>query len=846
MPTTHDTLSDAAPSVTRNLNRLSLILQRASSPKPKASKSQRSATASNKNYKLHRKNDASLASIFSVAPDIHHSYAAGSSVSIADTLLSNPHESLLPLSPTRSTTHTENSPSLPPSPGIPVPPTTNDLTATDKMKLLKKVRKLSRVLGEFPMTMIADDRPSPDIIVFNQALSAKGSPGLPSSLASPRATPKSTASREKALRRSITIGHTAGEYKSSDTDVHRAKSFVSLRPALTIPSSPSTSNGSPVSPLLFASPNSGDDAQSRVAAVPNDAQNTGLLNSHADGMPLPDSTAASESGQHGADISLSPSRRSSISSSSVSTPPTAEQVQRARVAKLSRQLGDSVPPDILLRAASPPLLVSSSSPTSVPLPPSPPSTSSLAGQPVIPEDTPRRSSSLHRKKAPKTAETKKRLSLDLRALKASVVPPQSSPNVSRPSTSSGVQGSGRPLRKSRSMWVRTRRILMDNDSEVTPQNTDPTFSPVRESFDTSASSSSRGPLSEKHRLLNVRRAKKMAQVFGDKPPTALFQIMSLNSDDPENNNSATDLRRRRDSLATIISISSSISTSLSNNQNLRPDTLRVRDSYISIASIVTTSSVSGEGVITTGPIVVVASDNFPSPSQIPLPGDSSEAQEHQASPRKDDLSNNPNLTPANSTPRRRSPSPRPSTAPATSTLSSRTSTMPSSKVSHRPPSPRTPPPFSDVFIPPPPSGGYSQYHSNVSRASVDAETTLTPAEFHARQKRAAKLSKFFGVGLNDLADVLPANMSTSLPRGMSEDKGNRGRSSSAVPPQSPPSSPVQTSPSMDWTPMQPMVSSRVEVATAKGSRLRFFGLGEDVKEMDMNDAIEKLRRMKSV
>ena len=328
---------------------------------------------------------------------------------------------------------------------------------------------------------------------------------------------------------------------------------------------------------------------------------------------------------------------------------------------------------------------------------------------------------------------------------------------------------------------------------------------------------------------------------------ALFQIAQLATASTSNLTAdevdgaeADDLEeRRRDSLATIISISSSISTNLSNSHNLR-----LRDSYLSISSVVTNSSPSTDAVVTTGSVVVVPGSDI-APSQISeQPLESLDPIHHK---RYETLSNNSTLAPINFDQHRRSPSPRPYTAPS-ATMQPPT---PTTRIYHPPPSPRTPPPFSDLFDPPSPADDWVELNDSppdASRVSLDIESSLSPADFHARQRRAAKLSQFFGVGLNDLADVLPAN-SSAPKRNKNDVAGNHNRlPSTAIMPAPPiPISPMKPSPSpADTFGMHPMVTTRVEVAAAKSSRLRFLGHGGDVREMDMSDAIEKLRRMRSV
>ena len=126
--------------------------------------------------------------------------AAASTVSIVDSLASAPHDSLL--FKTQST-EVLLPPLTPLALPVPVPPTTNDLDYEEKMRLLKKVRKLSRVLGEYPLPVGLDDvaaMPSPAVDMF------AGS--VPSS---PRSAPKTPQTQRRSFRHSWTVGFSAGD-----------------------------------------------------------------------------------------------------------------------------------------------------------------------------------------------------------------------------------------------------------------------------------------------------------------------------------------------------------------------------------------------------------------------------------------------------------------------------------------------------------------------------------------------------------------------------------------------------------------------------------------------------------
>lgn len=102
---------------------------------------------------------------------------------------------------------------------------------------------------------------------------------------------------------------------------------------------------------------------------------------------------------------------------------------------------------------------------------------------------------------------------------------------------------------------------------------------------------------------------------------------------------------------------------------------------------------------------------------------------------------------------------------------------------------------------------------------------MTSPEFHTRRRRAAKLSKFFGVEVNSLVDILPSDVPSA----------STSRKASYADPLPSPSLGVGIA-----------RASSVTVAEAKKGR-RFLGVTEDndVKELDMTEVIDQLRRMRS-
>ncbi|KAI0079602.1 hypothetical protein K474DRAFT_1770147 [Panus rudis PR-1116 ss-1] len=812
MPMADNTSPNDAVNITRSptLNRLSHIFQLASSSKV-GTRFLRPSTAPGKNAIRHRKrqHESGISSV-DISSSFQQQYAsvAASNVSVTDTLLTTPNESLL--SSTAQVARAASTvKSIPPSPSFPsVAISQNEVVAEEKMEFIKKVRKLSRVLGDFPVVVTAEDKRTPETTYCGEQSSPLGD--SPSTLVSLHATPDSaTSSRDTSLRRSITVGHAAGDHVAGGQEIHHAKSFASLRPTLNIPSTSSSSQSSPISPLRFAS----SSTEELDPNLPDGAHT--LLRPAGAAMSSSISVVSEPTGQGVTAPSQSLSRQHSCSSVS---PPN------------DMRSATKVPPAILLHSASPPppnrSPISSHShahlPSTQTLPPdSRPSN--------VAESLVSRTKSFGRRRG-RSDEAKKRLSLDLHALKSTVSAPLTSPGPSRPTTSPGPKVKGlKGLRKSKSMWVRKQADASEPDLHRHMQDLSPESSPLKDTFD-SNDVPSRPSISERERILNVRRARKMTQLFGDNPPLALFQIAHVSSptSDGDTDQPSSQSRPRRDSLATIISISSSISASLSSH-HLRSgtDALRVRDSYISISSIVTSSSLSAETqAVVAGPIVVVAQDGPMSaldasqPTSTQLPSEDMQPNSSQA-----DLVT---TLPSSSSPpsRHSSVRSRPSTAPVRAKPELRSidtsSRLVTKQVYYPPPSPPSPIPFSDVCIPSSDASGPPEVPSETT------SSTTSKTEFHARQKRAAKLSKFFGVGLNDLADVLPSTAPATKP--------NRHMRSSSI--QLDSTSEIHTLPPLPLSPM------RVEVAAAKG-RKRFLGSGEEVKELDMNDAIEKLRRMKS-
>lgn len=253
-------------------------------------------------------------------------------------------------------------------------------------------------------------------------------------------------------------------------------------------------------------------------------------------------------------------------------------------------------------------------------------------------------------------------------------------------------------------------------------------------------------------------------------------------------------RYERDSLATIISIST---TSLS-PQLSATTKARLRDSFISV--ITNASDVSG--------LVLTESDEDEYKR-------TSITQEDDVAIQQPSLAV-PILSPL-PVPRRKGV--RPSTSPGPSTTSSMLEQSnnlhaPPSPFSRLPRTPPTPPPFANIVAP-----------IMVRPATAPPVSSPPPFEFQTRRRRAAKLSKFFGVEVNQLVDVLPTDIVPPTPSrktSIAPEEGTFDRAAVGGAPQS-------------------------SLVIAEAKRRKFLGMdgGDDVEERDMAEVIDQLRRMKS-
>lgn len=671
-------------------------------------------------------------------------------VSAAESQLSSPYSPLLPTSPRWPAVDAV----------VPVPPTTNELSEEEKMKLMKKVRKLSKVLGEVPVPAAVKE----ELLLLPPMDDESDAPGSPM---------MTSAAAKKAFRRSLTFGQSADMAHLDTPDVHRAKSFSTLRPSLHIPPRCPSDDALPLpsSPIMFARAESVDSHR--------DISDSGLSTSAPEARSIVDSYGLR--------------RRDSTASSVLLADQNVEQVHRTRAAKLSRHFGTNIPPEVLYRAASPP-------------PPSPPALYALPTKVLSSDQIPQRSSSLRRKPRRRPA------SLDIRPISGIIALPSSSP--SSPTTQTRPTGG---LKRSRSLWTKQPRTCEDAENAAAKDEAELDLNPLRPMS-----------LSEKQRVLNVRRARKMAQVrasrfyqqtrlidlrivlaslcsitdlqlFGDNPPSALFQITNFapglveDGGDAPGRQSSDGHRYERDSLATIISISTtSLSPMLSATGKAR-----LRDSFVSV--ITTSSEISG----------LVLTEETDEPEAMRASQESEDVTTQAQGLTVPILSSLPQ-------PRRKGVHPSTILEPGRSESSHQPYHMlPISQPTAAYPAriPPTPPPFSNIISPP------------AMRPATAPPSSPVPSEFQTRRRRVTKLSKFFGVEVNELAEALPTGRSPSISASRKTSmaqEGSRERSLSGG------------------------LTHRASVMVAEARRRRYNGMDDDdVEERDLSEVMDQLRKLRS-
>lgn len=608
-------------------------------------------------------------------------------------------------------------------PPLPLPLTDSEgLDPSEKMKLVRKNRKLSRLFGEVPhpIPISVDAAARPVDVDFDNV---PEEPGTSTSASSSLGTASSSIRKRKpSLKRCAT----ATGYPSSPLppqDLHRSRSF-GIPASITIPPAAITTRGSPVSPIKFTRPHTAE-------LVP----------------PLPSSPAFSSPPTDATRTAVESTTKRDSTTSSVLVPDP-EQIKRARVAKLARQLGEAVPPEILVRASSPRPRTPLASPSGV----------SFAEIQDLPT---------HHAGSVGRPSTRRRLSLDLRAFARGNTQPLLTDSAKE-----------KALKRSRS-GRKARAQTSGGGNQCTDNMGDAAENEELGSEDDIA-------MTEKQRVLNVKRARKMNQVrvtdllillslklmalptqlFGNDPPPALFQITNISprlSGGPEPVVSSP-----LQEAAAMEHISPQLSG---------PATLRnaMRDSRGTVSS--------GDA----SPLVFAEVSSLP-PSRATTP-QAGRADLDTAS----DMDVDPD-PPSMPDPRTKSPSIKPS--PSILSVESTSSVQPSLAASctsvtplHSPllspmDSPYSasdptrllnPMPFSTMFIWDPPA-------PLPAPAALPEPLGMHPSDpdFRARRMRAAKLSRFFGVGLHEVAEVLP----TATSQSPVESRHSEGRSEPRRPSQS--------------------------------------------------------------
>lgn len=340
--------------------------------------------------------------------------------------------------------------------------------------------------------------------------------------------------------------------------------------------------------------------------------------------------------------------------------PSAEGDPERQLVHLGRYLKENMPTELVLRSSSP-----------------------MGGR-----TTPATSVSARRK-------SKRRLSLDLSSLIASgqsLVSP-TEPEAPRDPPESSKEAAAHVIKRSRSLWA--TRTLKSKSSVEDMKAGSESFDERDQIYQDLRSTRSGSLLSEKQRALNVKRARKMAQLFGSEPPPALFQITNINASDDAVSQLSPITESNRDSIAsTLLSINpTDIIPTTPNSPQTTP---RERRRPHSIASIISV-----------------------------LP-------QAQPSPAPSDSFLNAELTPTN--------------PPRTPSLFS----VPAEPGAH--PGRR-------------PSSSHSSRHT--ARSSSESDIILPSSSFRQRRLRAAKLSRFFGVDLQELGPDVGSSQAQVARSGLS-------------------------------------------------------------------------------
>ncbi|KAI0651758.1 hypothetical protein C8Q79DRAFT_56320 [Trametes meyenii] len=647
-------------------------------------------------------------------------------------------------SPSRAAFLSPRSPLVPASlhlkqeqPVLPIP-LTDGLDPSEKMKLLRKTRKLSRILGEVPIPVSVDNPAHASEYRF---LGVFEEPSLTSASTSASSSPLRTPEDEPtgSLKRSATVSHNR---QSQQGDIHRARSLASLRPSLSIPPAAVTVHPTPISPIVFSWPEQNSIPPSPVSVI----------------TPSEEYAPSSAPLRRGSSIS---SRRDSSASSIFPAQRTPEQVLRARAAKLARQLGDNIPPEVLLRASSPQPRSPLASPSAV----------SFAEASMTFREPPKRAASARpttgkndRRRVPK-----RRLSLDLRAFVRVAEPPVPSPSLS------DTDKYGTVLPQDRHGWAAMRKgsePLPARPHDAGAQGLSADVAPPHVERDLEADSDweDGDPQSlalQRQRALNVRRARKMLQVFGNEPPPSLFQITNIpgGATDEGISIALSIAHRRVDSHATTVSVPASSQAAHENRHEPRDSVTATSDSGENLSPLIFDEPTSAPPSQPQSPQTAFA-DLFAEGKELPPIPAVSPSQETGINVRPASPLSVPTLT---------SSSRYSLSAASASTVSVPTTHAPSVNSQSPLASPvvssfqTSPPPQTTMFLwgpTPVPTSPLEAPPSVLPEPACDVHPS--DPRFRVRRLRAAKLSRFFGVGLNDIAGMLRPGASPSTGAGATD------------------------------------------------------------------------------
>lgn len=346
------------------------------------------------------------------------------------------------------------------------------------------------------------------------------------------------------------------------------------------------------------------------------------------------------------------------------------------------------------------------------------------------------------------------------------------------------------------------------------------------------------------------------QVFGDKPPPALYQITNLSVSDDDISVVLEPLSTRRDSHTTILSI---VTRDVSAEETQTTSRREHRESNSSSSSTALSPLVFKDP----GPPVEVAND-APDDSIETIDCDNDlDTTAHISAPllSSNAIASTASVQSESETAQPQPQSPSRSDSPAPSTTTSHT---PLTHKASRASSISSPVGLSSWTAPP----STTTAPRSVSPVRMHEKSHDVSSDFRLRRLRAAKLSRFFGVGLNDLASVLPpppVPPPHSAPRTLRPTSPVTSHPSTSTDRLVPLSSPGLESPPSECTTTQhshnkksadiddidehgdtmdpsKRLSTSVEVAAEVKHT---FGFGHrNVKQMDMQDVIHQLRKMR--